>query len=169
MELATTFAIGRFVLSFFLAIGGILSIFYGYKLFVNGAGLKKAADRFTIKNREFTISWVGMSAGGFLMVTAAAWGYFAMSSAPRLDYASDGTTKIVDPWRGSRSIVAKGPWSPNGRTAFYIVRNPDTGRCTVAEEPPQSTSFTIVGGLNKLEATEAEAQKAMLSLKACEP
>ena len=86
----------RFVLSLVLAAGGIACIWYGYRLFADGAGQARSVEKISLKNREFALSASGMSVGGLLMLTSGLWSYFAYSSIPRLEIAGD-AIKIVSP------------------------------------------------------------------------
>jgi hypothetical protein len=95
-DLASHFALGRFLFCSLLAAGGGVCAYCGYRLFRDGSGLYKSGERIALKAHEFSISVTGMSAGGFLMLTSAAWGFFAYSSVPRLELAGD-NVKIVEP------------------------------------------------------------------------
>jgi hypothetical protein len=75
--------------------GGVICVWFGYKLFSTGSGLYKSVDKLAIKHREFTVSVTGMSAGGFLMLTSALWGFFAYSSVPHLELSGQDSIKIV--------------------------------------------------------------------------
>jgi hypothetical protein len=96
-DVAANFALYRFIICLILGVGGIASIALGYHLFSKGAGLYNSLDKLAIKHNEFTVSMSGMSAGGFLMVTAIVWGYLSYSSRPTLDMASNqqGETKTT--------------------------------------------------------------------------
>jgi hypothetical protein len=93
-ELASNFELHRFILCGVLAFVGGLAICLGYVLFSKGAGLFKAIDKLAIKSREFSVSVTGMSAGGALMLTSVAWGFWSYSAVPRLEFAGN-TIKIT--------------------------------------------------------------------------
>lgn len=82
-----TFATYRFILSLGLVIGGIAAIWFGYRLFANGAGTARAIDKFDFKSTDVKVSAAGMSVGAVLMLTSGVWSYFAYSSFPKLEYA----------------------------------------------------------------------------------
>ena len=88
-SVASQFAMYRFGLSAILAFGGIVCIFCGYRLFMNGAGLAKAIEKFDFKNNNHRISAAGLSVGAVLLLTSGFWGYFSYSSFPRLEIAGD--------------------------------------------------------------------------------
>jgi polysaccharide export outer membrane protein len=90
------FALYGFLFCTALAGVGAVCILLGYRLFERGSGLFRAVDRLAIKNREFTISITGMSAGGALMATSVIWGYWAHSSRPQLE-RTDKTVRITSP------------------------------------------------------------------------
>ena len=101
---AETFSTYRFVLSLALVVGGIVAIWFGYRLFATGAGTAQAIDKFDFKNNEVKISAAGMSVGAVLMLTSSVWSYFAYSSFPKLEANRD-TIKIggdSDPGRNDR-------------------------------------------------------------------
>src|ERR1700687_3003023 len=94
-QLASDFEFHRFIFCALLVIVGGLAIWLGYLLFSRGAGLFKAIDKLAGKSREFNVSDTGMSAGGALMLTSVAWGFWAYSSVPKLELAGN-IIKIVD-------------------------------------------------------------------------
>jgi hypothetical protein len=89
------FASYRFGISILLALGGIICIIFGYRLFNQGAGLYKSINRFAIKHSEFSVSITGMSTGGLLMLTSAAWAYYCYSSIPHFETVVGGCIKIA--------------------------------------------------------------------------
>jgi hypothetical protein len=68
------FAVGRMLFSALLAAGGIAAIWFGYRLFLQGAGLHRGVDKFDLKSDWGKISFAGMSVGGLLMLTAGGLG-----------------------------------------------------------------------------------------------
>src|ERR1043165_7738074 len=101
--MAKDFATYRILFSCLLALGGILCVCFGYRLFAKGAGLFKSVDRLAIKNREFAVSVTGMSAGGVLMFTSAVWGFWAYSSVPRLELVGNDVRISQQPIYSPRS------------------------------------------------------------------
>ena len=75
----------RFAISCLLAAIGLAAIYFGYRLFADGAGIAKGVKRFDLKTEKFKVSFAGMSVGGILMRTSAVWCYFAYGSVPRLE------------------------------------------------------------------------------------
>ena len=104
-DVASNFAMYRFVLSAILATGGIACIYFGYRLFSSGSGLSRGLDKFSLKNRDFQVSAAGMSVGGVLMTTSAFWAYFAYASVAKLEIAGD-RTLITE--KKDASVVAQG-------------------------------------------------------------
>jgi hypothetical protein len=95
-QVAATFASYRFGISILLAVGGIICIFFGYRLFSQGAGLYKSLNKLAIKHNEFSVSVTGMSTGGLLMFTSAAWAYYCYSSIPHFETNPGGGIKTVE-------------------------------------------------------------------------
>jgi hypothetical protein len=89
------FAYGRFGIAAMLIIGGIAAIFWGYRLFLHGAGLSKGIDKLDLKSDWGKVSFAGMSVGCALMVTSVFWGGFAYLSVPKLELAAN-STKITE-------------------------------------------------------------------------
>lgn len=88
-DLAASFELYRFVLCVALALVGGLAVFLGYVLFSRGAGLHKAIDKINVNRAELKISITGMSAGGALMLTSVAWGFWSYSAVPHLEVAGN--------------------------------------------------------------------------------
>ena len=106
-QIATIFASGRFGISILLAAGGIVYIFFGYRLFSEGAGLYKSLNKLAIKHNEFSVSITGMSTGGLLMLTSAAWAFYSYSSIPHFETSSGGNIKIAEPRGGLTGGLVK--------------------------------------------------------------
>jgi hypothetical protein len=88
------FAYGRFAIAALLVFGGIAAIYWGYRLFLHGAGLSRAIDQLDFKSDWGKVSFAGMTVGSALMVTSVFWGGFAYMSVPKLELAGD-LTKIT--------------------------------------------------------------------------
>jgi hypothetical protein len=50
-------------------------------------------------------------------------------------------------------------------TEFYIVRNPETKRCTIVSERPTTTTMVIVG--DRAFKTRTEAETSLRTTKVC--
>lgn len=122
-DIAGHFAIYRFVMTLLFVIGGILCIYFGYRLFSNGAGLYQSIDKLAVKHKEFTVSISGMSAGAVLMASSVAWAYFGYSSVPRLEFAGDNTGKITGttPTSTPRIVVGAPVFTPDNRPAGRVT------------------------------------------------
>jgi hypothetical protein len=52
-------------------------------------------------------------------------------------------------------------------SAFYIVQDVKTKKCTIIDEKPAATEYTVVGDEGTVYKTRAEAENIMKSVKVC--
>jgi hypothetical protein len=127
--MAKDFAIYRALFPCLLALAGVLGVWFGYRLFRNGAGPFNGFDKLAIRNREFAASLTGMGAGGILILASAVWGFWAYSSVAPLELAHDNIKTADRPGQPLASIMhQRKVLSPNLVLPPASVKLPMRGR-----------------------------------------
>ncbi len=148
-ELASSFELHRFILCGVLALVGGVAICLGYILFSRGAGLFKAIDKLAIEKSGLKVSITGMSAGGALMLTSVAWGFWSYSAVPRLEFAGD-TLKITElPGNGSSLATVELPYSKLAGSNVYSADKQKVGTISgvLIDSSSKAKAFAVdVGG-----------------------
>ena len=136
------FAYGRFTIAALLIVGGIAAIFWGYRLFLHGAGLSKGIDKLDFKSDWGKVSFAGMSVGGALMVTSIFWGGFAYLSVPKLELAGDFTKITQAPI--SRTTGSAGIASAVGATIVGEDKSTlGTIKDVIMTSPTQAAGYVV--------------------------
>jgi tRNA A37 threonylcarbamoyladenosine synthetase subunit TsaC/SUA5/YrdC len=52
-------------------------------------------------------------------------------------------------------------------TTYYVVQDVKTKKCTIIDEKPAATEYTVVGDEGTVYKTRAEAENIMKSVKVC--
>jgi len=52
-------------------------------------------------------------------------------------------------------------------TTYYVVQDVKTKKCTIIDEKPSATEYTVVGDEGTVYKTRAEAENIMKTVKAC--
>jgi hypothetical protein len=172
-SMAKDFAIYRALFPCLLALAGVLGVWFGYRLFRNGAGPFNGFDKLAIRNREFAASLTGMGAGGILILASAVWGFWANSSVVPLELVHDNIKTSDRPGQPLASIMhQRKVLSPN------LVLPPAPVKLPMRADPPPISSFeerygsdhfTPVAGPTSVARLDAERSDAASAAAGSEP
>lgn len=145
-DVVSNFELHRFILCVLLAAVGAIAVLLGYFLFSKGAGLFKAIEGLAVQNPAFKVSVTGMSAGGALMLTSVAWGFWSYSAVPHLNVAANDIKIAALPGNNNNSTASfEIPYSTFAGANVYSSDDKKVG--TVAgvliDGEQRPTAFTV--------------------------